>query len=202
MKPRLIIEQKVTFFTNQYRVFGAGEEGAKASLLSFAQQKRLAFREKVTFYSDEAKSREAFTFRAEKVMDVHGRYFIEDENGNVVGMLRKVFGASLLKSTWMVMDKDGTELFQVSENNVALAVIRRFGGILPIVGGFVELLVMFFRYHFEFIDKATGATVGKYEKTTLFRDHYSLSVEGEAFERVDWRVWAALGVALDALQSR
>ena len=70
---------------NQYKVFGADEAGTQTSLAAFAQQKRLAFKEKVTFYADEQKTVTAFTFRAEKVLDVHGRYIVEDENGAVIG---------------------------------------------------------------------------------------------------------------------
>lgn len=202
MTPRLIIEQQITLFANKYQIFGSGPEGAKASLLAFAQQKRFAFKEKVTFYADESKSREAFTFRAEKVFDVHGRYLVEDENGQLVGMFRKVFGKSLLKSTWVLIDKDGNELFEISENSTALALLRRFGGAIPIVGGLVEMVIMFFRYHFAFTDMATNETVGEYRKTTLFRDHYQLSMTDDSFARLDWRVYAAMGVGLDALQSR
>ena len=202
MKPRLHIEQKITFFTNQYRIFGSGPEGAKATLIAFAQQKRLAFKEKVSFYAEEAKDRITFTLRAEKVFDVHGRYIIEDENGVVVGMFQKVFGTSLLKSTWKILSPDGTELLQVQESNVFLALVRRFGGALPIVGDLVELIVLFFRYHFAFTDLSTGEKVGEYRKITLFRDHYTLSLTDEAWEKVDWRTFAAMGVGLDALQSR
>ena len=202
MTPRLIIEQKITIFTNMYRIFGAGPEGAKASLIAFAQQKRLAFKEKVTFYGDEQKTSTAFTFRAEKVFDVHGRYFVEDENGQLVGMFRKVFGSSLLVSTWRLMDKDGNELFEIKENSVPLALLRRFGGMIPFVGDLVEFIVLFFRYHFKFIDLATGEEVGMYRKTTLFRDHYLLSTTDGSFSKLDWRVYAAFGVGLDALQSR
>jgi uncharacterized protein YxjI len=198
MKPRLIVEQKLALLANQYRVYGAGEEGAKASLLGFAQQKRLALKEKVMFYEDEAKSRESFTFRAEKVIDLHGRYIVEDEKGETIGMFRKVFGASLVTSTWLVMDKEGNERFEVSEKNVFLAVVRRVGEMIPVVGDLVKL----FRYHFKVVDLSTRKEVGIYQKTTLIRDHYMLSVEGKSFEQLDWRVWAAQCVALDALQSR
>jgi hypothetical protein len=202
MKPRLIIEQKITAFTNIYRVFGAAENGEKASLVALAQQKRLAFKEKVSFYSDEEKSRLAFTLRAEKVLDVHGRYLVEDENGQVVGSFKKVFKSSLLNSTWKIMDADDNELYTVRESNMTLAIIRRIAGWLPYIGDLVEIIVLFFRYHFVFTDIKTGEPIGKYQKTTLFRDHYTLSTTDEAFSRVDWRVLAAMGVGLDALQSR
>jgi uncharacterized protein YxjI len=202
MKPRLYIDQKITAFVNKYSVYNANEAGEKASLIALAQQKRLAFKEKVTFYSDEQKSQEIFGFRAEKVLDVHGSYFVEATEGTRVGSFRKVFTKSLISSTWIVMDAQGNDVYKVEESNMTLAILRRFAGWIPIVGDIFELILLFFRYHFVFVDIATGQTVGKYQKVTLFRDHYALHLTDEAFARLDWRVYASMGVGLDALQSR
>lgn len=202
MKPRLIIEQKITAFVNKYKVLDVNANGDAGELKALAQQKRLAFKEKVIFYTDEQKSAEAFTFRAEKVMDVHGRYFVEDTQGNVLGMFRKEFKKSLLVSSWVLMDANGTELLQVKESNVAIAVLRRFIGFVPLIGDLLDIAMNFFRYHFSFVDLTTQQEVGQYKKTTLFRDHYGLSLTDDAWARLDWRVYAAIGVALDALQSR
>lgn len=202
MKPRLFIEQKITAFVNQYKVFGADENGNQAGLAAFAQQKRLAFKEKVAFYTDEQKTATAFTFRAEKVFDIHGRYIVEDENGAVIGMFKKEFKQSFIASTWKVLDKDGNELFTVAESSVALALFRRYSSWIPIVGDIIELVTMFLKYHFVFTRPGSEEVVGKYQKTTLFRDHYTLSMTDEAYVSCDWRVLAAIGVGLDALQSR
>jgi hypothetical protein len=202
MKPRLIIEQKITAFVNKYKVLTANEAGETAELKALAQQKRLAFKEKVIFYADEQKSAESFTFRAEKVMDVHGRYFVEDTNGQMLGMFRKEFKKSLLVSSWVLMDGNGKELFRVKESNEVIAVLRRFIGFVPLIGDLLDILMNFFKYHFSFIDLQANVEIGQYKKTTLFRDHYSLSVTDDAWAKLDWRVFAAMGVALDALQSR
>ena len=202
MKPRLYIDQKITAFVNKYKVYGVDTSGEKSELVALAQQKRLAFKEKVWFYNDEAKTKEVFSFRAEKVMDVHGRYFVEDADGALVGMFRKEFKKSLLKSSWVLMDKEGVELFRVSESSTVLAILRRFIGWVPLVGDILEIIIMFFKYHFSFTDIASGQEVGAYRKQTLFRDHYQLSTTDDAYEALDWRVFAAMGVALDALQSR
>lgn len=202
MKPRIIIQQKITAFVNKYKVMSASESGEAGQLIALAQQKRLAFKEKVTFYVDEQKSAEAFTFRAEKVMDVHGRYFVEDAKGQVIGMFRKEFKKSLLVSSWVLMDAGGAEVYRVKESNEVIAIFRRFAGFIPIVGDIVDLIMNFFRYHFSFIDLSSGQEIGQYKKTTLFRDYYSLSATDDAWSRLDWRVFAAMGVALDALQSR
>lgn len=202
MKPRLNIEQKITAFVNKYRILSVRDSAESSGLIAFAQQKRLAFKEKVTFYNDEQKTSESFTFRAEKVMDVHGRYFVESVDGELLGMVRKEFKKSLLLSSWVIMDKNGTELYRVKENNVTIAILRRFVGFVPLVGDALDLLMNFFKYHFSFVDIATGNEVGTYKKTTLFRDHYQLSMTDDAWSKLDTRVFSAMGVALDALQSR
>ena len=200
MQPRLFVEQKLTPFVNKYRVFGT-TGGERAGLAAFAQQKRFKFKEQLTFYPDEAKTRTLFTLRAEKVLDIHGRYFVEDADGTPLGALRKAFRKSLLASTWEILDADGTVVLGVTESNRTLAALRRYAGFIPYVGDLFELVLIFFRYHFDFVD-AGGAKVGKYQKTTLFRDHYTLFLTDEAAAAVDWRVVAAMCVGLDALQSR
>jgi uncharacterized protein YxjI len=202
MKPRLIVEQKITAFTNKYTVYDVTAEGKKGNLVAFAQQKRIALREKVTFYGDEAKTQVVFTFRAEKVMDVHGRYFIEDASGKLIGSFKKDFAKSLLNSTWLMLGADDQPKITIAESNLALALLRRFSGLIPIIGEFVNILVTFLRYHFVFTDATTKEPVGRYQKTTLIRDHYLLSMDDAAYKQQDWRVYAAMAVALDALQSR
>lgn len=202
MKPRLRIEQKITAFVNKYNVYDVQSDGAKGNLIALAQQKRVAFKEKVTFYGNEQKSAVGFTFRAEKVMDVHGRYFVEDASGQLLGIFRKEFKKSLLVSSWVLMNADGSEVFRVKESNEALAVLRRFLGFVPFVGDILDIIMNFFKYHFSFIDLSTGQETGQYTKVTLFRDQYVLSMTDDAAAKLDWRVFAAMAVALDALQSR
>ncbi len=202
MKPRLVIEQKITAFVNKYKVLNVTEAGQAGDLLALAQQKRLAFKEKVIFYTDEQKAAASFSFRAEKVMDVHGRYIVEDANGQIVGMFRKEFKKSLLVSSWVLMDAAGTEVFAVKESNVTIAVLRRFIGFVPLFGDLLDFAMNFFKYHFSFTELTNDQEIGQYKKTTLFRDYYQLSVTDEAWAKLDWRVFAAMGVALDALQSR
>jgi uncharacterized protein YxjI len=202
MSPKLIVEQKITAFTNQYRVYTTSSEGTKATIVAFAQQKRLAFKEKVTFYKDEAKTQIVFTFRAEKVLDVHGRYFVEDPDGQVIGSFKKDFTKSLLNSTWHILGLDNQVKITISESNQVLAIMRRLVGFVPIIGGLLELAALLFRYHFVFTRAHDNQLIGRYQKTTLLRDHYALSMTDEAFAAEDWRVLASMAVALDALQSR
>jgi hypothetical protein len=198
MTPKLIVEQKVTAFVNQYRIYGVGSDGAKAELVAFAQQKRLAFKEKVTFYADEQKTTELFGFRAEKTLDIHGKYFVEDVKGTQIGAFQKSFKKSLFNSTWHILDDNDESAITISENSKVLAIIRRLAGFISDIA---ELIIILFRYHFVFTDKS-GEIVGMYRKTKLLYDHYELSMTDEAYKSQDWRVFASMAVALDALQSR
>ncbi len=202
MKPQLIVEQKITAFVNKYAIYQATEDGKKGDMIAFAQQKRLAFKEKVIFYTNDRKTDVAFTFRAEKVLDIHGRYFVEDPQGTKVGSFKKQFAKSLVNSSWQILNKEDQAMFDLRESNHVLAFMRRFGGMIPLVGDFIDIITMFLRYHFIFADSTTGNEVGRYQKTTLFRDHYLLSMAPEAYQKEDWRVLAAMAVGLDALQSR
>lgn len=202
MKPQLIIEQKITPFVNRYAVYKTDNAGAKGEMVALAQQKRLALKELVTFYAGEGSDSVVFTFRAEKVMDIRGRYFVEDAAGKPIGAFKKDFAQSLVSSTWNILDIGGNPSLRVTESNTLLAVMRRYGGFIPFVGPLFELATDFLKYHFNFIEISSGQTVGIYQKTTLFRDHYTLHMTDEAFAAHDWRLLAAQAVALDALQSR
>jgi len=197
MKPTLFVEQKITVFVNQYKVLTANGD-KKGQLVAFAQQKRFAFKEKMNFYSDESKNQILFTLRAEKVFDIHGKYFIEDEQGQPVGALRKEFTKSLVNSTWNILDVQGAVLFTVNESNQTIAVLRRYLGFFSEIA---EIVLHFFKYHFTFKD-TSGVEHGRYTKTKLIRDHYRLDADDTLTGSVDWRVLAAMAVALDALQSR
>lgn len=191
---KFIIEQKIAFATNAYRIFKAGDSGQQGDLFAYVQQKRLALKEKVFFYRDESKREVLFTLRAEKRMDIHGKYVIEDTEGNSIGYIRREFKASLLRSTWKIYESNDSELFTAREKSQALAIARRVGDLLPYIGFVFNLLP----YHFEFISGSSN--VGGMSRKLALRDKYELEYIGD--KKIDPRMLVALGVSLDVLQSR
>jgi uncharacterized protein YxjI len=192
------IHQKITAFANQYRVY-EDADGQPGKLIAFAHQKRLALKEKITFYTDESKQEAAFTLQARNVMELAGTYDIVDANGETLGTLRKQFKESLLRSTWHIHEPNRDEPFlTLTERSIPIAVIRRVWSFVPYIGD----LPFFMKFHFDFTDPALKRVVATYNKVTLLRDHYQLTIEDATLENLDWRVLVAQGVALDALQSR
>ncbi len=190
---QFLIEQKSAIVTNAYFIYKS-EGDSKKELFAYVQQKRFAMREKITFYSDESMKQQLFTLRGEKVVDIHGKYFIEDELGNMLGYFRRNFKASLLRTTWHVYTASDVEVLVARERNQYLAVMRRLGDYIPYIGA----LFNFLPYHFDFIrDKHI---VGGYSRKISLRDKYLLSYDDDL--QADERLFAGFGIALDVLQSR
>lgn len=188
---RFSIEQRFTALINRFDLY----DGTGTSL-GFAEQKRFNLQESVTVWKDDAKAETHFSITAEKVFDVHGKYFVRDGAGNDVGYLRKNFKASLLRSTWGVYDMSDTLLFEAKEKNLLIAVIRRIATFAPIAGAeLAEQLPISFYFEKE------GAQVGYHRRKRALLDKYELAVTEEVGSTDD-RLLLALGLALDILQQR
>ncbi|MCZ2818320.1 hypothetical protein [Modestobacter sp. VKM Ac-2984] len=191
--PAFFVSQRVTMMVNRYEIRAVQPDGSEGHLLALAEQKRMKLKEEVVFYADEAKSRAVFSFKARQRLDVSAQHDVFDEHGAPLGMFSKQFGASLLRSTW-TLSAPGIEAVG-RERRPVLAVVRRVWTALPVVGD----VPVPFVFHFDFVDTATGAPVLISERKKAIRDRYTVTVPDP---RLDFRVAAAMAVALDALQSR
>jgi hypothetical protein len=182
--PTFYVVQKFAMTTNRYELLAANPDGSFGQSMGLAQQKRMAFKEEVTFYADESKSRPVFSFKARQAIDLNAGYDIFDEARNQIGFFRKDFGKSLLRSTFHIEGPGYSGTGQ--ERSQAVALVRRFTEIpfLPI--------------HFDFVT-AQGEPLLGVERQGSVRDRYTVHVPDP---RVDFRVAAAVAVALDALMQR
>ncbi|GAB3606035.1 hypothetical protein GCM10027413_14440 [Conyzicola nivalis] len=182
--PRFFVKQRLTMMVNRYEIRAANADGTEGAVLAVAQQKRMAFKEQVTFYADEARTRAVFSFRARQALDLAAVYDVTDGAGAPLGTFQKDFAASMLRSSFHLTGR-GVDAYG-RERNQVVAILRRF----------VELP---FSFHFDFTDKQTGAVVMTSERQFSLRDRYAVTVNDE---RVDFRLAAAMAVALDALLAR
>jgi uncharacterized protein YxjI len=182
--PHFVVKQKLTLMVNRYEVSESDEAGNPTRLMALAEQKRMAFKEQVTFFSDLGKSRPVFGFKARRKLDLNAGYDITDEGGAQIGFFRKDFGASLLRSTFHIEGPGYTGTGR--ERNQLVGLLRRFTD------------VDFIPIHFDFVD-SEGKPLFSVERKMSIGDRYRVSVPDQ---RVDFRVAASLAVALDALMSR
>jgi len=194
---RFTIKQKLTMMVNRYEIRSVDAMGGEGPVIAVAQQKRLAFKEQVTFYTDEARTQPVFGFKARQRMDLAATYDVTDESGTPIGSFRKEFGKSLLRSTWQLSTSDGLQATG-TERNPSVALARRVWEFVPVVGD----LPSPFLFHFDFTTADGSVVLSSVRKRSL-RDRYDVELPASPTGgRLDWRVGAAMAVALDALQSR
>ncbi len=185
----LFIRQRITFMVNRYEVWAADAAGNPTAMVAFAEQKRLAFREQVTLFTDDSKTTVLAGFKARQVIDLGATYDVTDATGRPIGLFRKDFARSLLRSTWHV-EQPGVAAMSGEERSMVVAILRRFTDI------------SFLPYHFDFTDGApgvVGSPAFSVEKKWGITDKYVVRI---ANPQLDRRVVIAMAVALDALQSR
>jgi hypothetical protein len=187
------VTQRITLMVNRYEIRTVRPDGNPGELLAMAQQKRMAFKEQVTFYADEERQRPVFSFKARQRLDLGATYDVLDAQGQPIGWFRKDFGASLLRSSWHLGWPGGPELFG-QERNKNVAIARRLWELVP----FLSELPSPFVFHFDF-SAPDGTVLLSSQRKRSLRDSYLVAVPGA---HLDGRVAAAMAVALDALQSR
>jgi uncharacterized protein YxjI len=180
-----LVRQRLTLMVNRYEVRTLDASGSGGGdVIAFAQQKRMAFREQVTLYTDESRREILAGFKARSVIDIGATYDVTDTSGSPIGLFRKDFARSLLRSTWHVEQPEfGTMTGQ--ERDVVVAVLRRFTDL------------DFLPYHFDFV--RGGAPAFSVTKKWGIRDMYVVKIDDD---QVDRRLVIVMAVALDALQSR
>ncbi|KRF17707.1 hypothetical protein ASG90_04955 [Nocardioides sp. Soil797] len=182
--PKFFVKQKLTMMVNRYEIRVANPDGTEGAVMAVAQQKRMAFKEQVTFFADESRTQPVFGFKARKKIDLNAGYDVTDANGQPIGFFRKDFKASFFNSTFHIEGPGfgGTG----SERSQLVAVLRRFSDI------------PFLRFHFDFNDD-DGKPLMSSERKGSLRDKYTVTVHDD---RVDFRIAAAMAVGLDALMAR
>jgi hypothetical protein len=189
------VDQLIRPVANLYRISTLASDGASAGQpLAFVRQKKLAIKEDIRFFADESQDEELFRIKARQMFDVRGRYDVTTPTGERLGMLEKVFGISLLRSTWRIYDAGEQQVALAQEKSMPVAILRRAIDFVP-YGELVPIL-------FQFTITMDGREVGDLRRPIGLRDRYILRLGGDPDRRVDRRVAVALAIALDALQSR
>lgn len=179
----LELRQRLTPLQNRYDLVGL-KDGVE-SVLGYAEQKRMALKEKITFFATDDKSQIAFTMGARNMIELAGTYDVLAADGTQLATIKKAVAASFLRSTYRVSLPDGRELVG-QERSLFTALFRRF----------VDLPL--FPIHFD-VATPEGTVLVTVDRVMKIRDSYRITVTDDT---LDWRVAAALAVAFDAFMNR
>jgi uncharacterized protein YxjI len=201
-----LLRQRIKLVINQYEFFLPAEEPATGPVpdelgerLCFVEQKRFKFKEDIRFYVDDSKQQELLRILARQRFDPRATYDVTDEAGSKIGEIQKVFGKSLLRSTYRINDASGAELAIVTEKSMGVALFRRAVGFIPYVENVADWLPI--PYHFVFMrgDEIIGENTRQMWK---IRDVYTIDMRRDPQRLLDRRLVLAIAVGMDALQAR
>jgi uncharacterized protein YxjI len=188
---RFVVRQRIRLVINEYEIALPDQPA-----FCFVQQKRFKFKEDIRFYADDSRSVELLRIKARQRFDPAATYDVVSAGGEKVGEIQKVFGESLIRSTYRINGASGS--VTARESSLAVALFRRLVGFVPYVGGFADWLPI--PYHFSL--RRGDVEIGTYRRRLGIRDVYDLDLGGDPDRTLDRRLALAVAVGMDALQAR
>src|ERR671915_2575863 len=101
---RFVLRQRIRLVINQYEFSLAEGEPP----FCFVEQARFKFKEDIRFFADDSKSAEIMRILARQRFDPRATYDITAPGEGKLGEIRKVFGQSLIRSTYEISAPSGT----------------------------------------------------------------------------------------------
>ena len=195
-----VLRQKIKLVINQYEFFLPADDGSTpGDPICFVEQKRFKFKEDIRFYIDESKTQELLRIKARQAFDPRATYDVTDDLGAKIGGIQKVFGASLLRSTYRILDANEAEIAITTEKSMAIALLRRAVGFIPYVENVAEWLPIPYPFIFKHGEQIIGENTRQMFK---IRDNYHIDMTADSDHILDRRLVLAIAVGMDALQAR
>jgi hypothetical protein len=196
MKPRLIIEQSRTTYVDKYEIFTAIEDGSRGELLAVAQHRHLATQDKISFYTNEVKTDLVCSVQFIKSDRAYRHYLVRSGKDRPLGAFvehRQAFG-----SDWAILDENEHSYAFIRDSNVFYAALRRLSLWFPITIRPVNFLATLGGHHYIWTNRKSGKAQGRYYQKKLFDTQKCLSLTDNAYDAQNWRILAAVVVAIDA----
>jgi uncharacterized protein YxjI len=197
---RFVLRQRFRLVVNVYEFSLPGPGGTSpGATFLYVRQKPFSFKEDIRFFADKELTVPYMRIQALQRFDPRARYNVTLADGTMLGQIQKVFGQSLLRSTYRLYDPEGAEVATVTEEKLAVALFRRLVGFVPYLDNVAEWLPI--PYHFTFL--RGEQILGSYKRQLFkFRDTYTLDLTQDPERTLDRRLVLAIAVGMDALQAR
>jgi uncharacterized protein YxjI len=196
---RFVLRQRIKLVVNQYEFSVPGDDpGEDGTPFCFVEQARFKFKEDVRFFTDESRTHELQRILARQRFDPRARYDVTGPGGERIGEIQKVFGASLLRSTYRLFDAAGAEVAVARERSLPLALVRRVVGLVP----YLEIVADWLPIPYDFEFRSGDERIALHRRRRWkWRDVYDITLDVPP-QQFDRRLMLAAAVGMDALQAR
>jgi len=180
-----LLKRQVFALTGRFRVYAPD-----GSLALFSEQKMFRLREDIRLYADEGKVQELLWIQARQIIDFSAAYDVVDSTTGVkIGGLRRRGVRSMFRDTWDFMDAADQPLGVLTEDSLALGLLRRFllGSLVP-----------------QNYDVRIGETrvADLRQRFNLFRYELEVDFSFDPSNRLDRRLGLAAAILLAAIEGK
>ncbi|MBP6880358.1 hypothetical protein KBC31_01880 [Candidatus Saccharibacteria bacterium] len=95
-------------------------------LIGNAKLKAFKLREAITLFADDARTIPLLSIKARTILDFGTVYDVLDLDNKRIGSLKRQGWKSIVSDQWQIWDADEQVIGEINEDNVALALVRRF----------------------------------------------------------------------------
>ncbi len=139
---------RLEFRRKFWKIFGASitvKDADSGNDVGFVQMKAWKLREDIRLYSDSSKQTELLRIHARNIIDFGATYDVFDSASDslLFSMRRKGLRSTFVRDHWDIMDGSGTPIANIQETSSGLALVRRYVGFIPFVGGIADFVLMF-----------------------------------------------------------
>jgi hypothetical protein len=183
--PKYLLRRQILALTGKLRLYGANGE-----LLLYCQQKMFKLKEDIRVYKDESRSQELLFIQARKILDFAAAYDIYDsQDGQKIGAWRRKGFQSFMRDQWHLLDTADNPYGLLVEDNLSLALLRRF-----VAGSWIP------QNYDLLINGARSADLR--QRFNPFRYELEIDLSLNSSQPVDPRLGIAAGVLLAIIEGR
>lgn len=128
---RFPLDFKFKIFTpsNDFSVFDAdGRE------IAYTRQKIFKIKESVQIFRSSSDKTELYTIKADRIIDFNAVYTVRTSDGLTVGKIQRQGMKSLWKTSYVLSNAEGRQVYTIREANPWIALLDGLVGEIPLVG--------------------------------------------------------------------
>lgn len=114
---------------------------ARQKTVAYVKQKLFKFKEDVSVFEDESKTKVLYKIKADKWIDFSACYSFSDPEGKEIGKVGRKGWVSLWKAHYEIFDKNQQLKFTIREENAWVKVLDGIVGQIPIISFFTGLFL-------------------------------------------------------------
>lgn len=153
--------------------FTATDFGGK--VIAYVKQKMFKLKEDIIIYSDETKTEQIYSIKADKWLDFSAAYAFFDKDGKEFGKITRKGWRSIWKAEYEILDENQNVQYNVTEENAWIKVIDSVLGQIPILS---MLTGYFFNPSYLVSDTQKMSVVKLTKQPSFFGRNFEITKEG------------------------